>query len=92
MERMVTRTLTINTIKVITANLETMKLDEKKVDIIGNYSDGDAIKKAYEKLTGEKVFAVDIVAVKEETYQMSEKFFFENATKKENGKGGANNE
>ena len=92
MERMVTRTLTINTIKVITANLDTMKLDEKKVDIIGNYSDCDAIKKAYEKLTGEKVFAVDIVEVKEETYQMTEKFFFENATKKERGKGGAKDE
>ncbi len=92
MERMVSRTLTINTIKVITANLETMKLDEKKVDIIGNYSDPDAIKKAYEKLTGEKVFAVDIEEIKEETYQMTEKFFFENATKKETGKCGAKNE
>ena len=92
MERMVTRTLTINTIKVITANLETMKLDEKKVDIIGNYSDADALKKAYEKLTGEKVFAVDIESIKEETYQMSEKFFFENATKKESGKWSAKNE
>lgn len=86
MERMITRTLTINTIKVITANLETMKLEEKKVDIIGNYSDSDALKKAYEKMTGEKVFAVDIESIKEETYQMTEKFFFENAVKKDNKK------
>ena len=86
MERYITRTLTINTIKVITANLETMKLEEKKVDLLGNYSDADALKKAYEKTTGEKVFAVDIEEIKEETYVMTEKFFFENATKKENKK------
>ena len=86
MERYITRTLTINKVKVITANLETMKLDEKTVEMLGNYSDSDALKKAYEKEYNEKVFAVDIVEIREEVYMMTEKFFFANAIKKEGKK------
>ena len=83
MERNITRTLTINTVKVITANLETMKLEEKTVEMLGNFSDTAALKKAYEKEFNESVFSVDIVSIREETYIMSEKFFFENAKRKE---------